>query len=135
MASYLFDASSIANLVKKGLVRPLADGVTMDLALYESLNAVWKEYKLLGRIDERAASEYVDIISEIFKAVEAWSARGLEGEIFNLASKEGLTVYDASYLYAAVKGRLTLVTDDQNLRDKASRYVTAIATKDLTGRR
>ena len=37
---YLFDASSILNLIKRGLVTPLADGLTLDLALYECLNAI-----------------------------------------------------------------------------------------------
>jgi predicted nucleic acid-binding protein len=134
MISYLFDASSIVNLVKRGLVRPLANGVTIDLVLYEALNAIWKEYKLIGGIDGDTALEYVDIISGVFEAVEALSLRGSEREVFELAAREGLTVYDASYLYAAMKDGLTLVTDDQNLKDKASKYVSAITTKDLTSK-
>jgi len=47
---YLLDVSSIVNLIKKGMVKPFANGVTIDLALYETLNAVWKEYKLLGKL-------------------------------------------------------------------------------------
>ena len=37
---YLFDASALVNLVKKGRVKPLARGATIEPALYESLNAV-----------------------------------------------------------------------------------------------
>jgi hypothetical protein len=39
---YLFDASAIANLVKRGSLKPLSEGVTLDPAAYEALNAVWK---------------------------------------------------------------------------------------------
>ena len=49
---YLFDASALVNLVKKDMVKPLAKGATIDLALYESPNAVWRKHRLLGRIDE-----------------------------------------------------------------------------------
>jgi hypothetical protein len=35
------------NLVKREYLKPLIDGATLDLAIYESLNAIWKEYLLL----------------------------------------------------------------------------------------
>ena len=75
---YLFDASALVNLVKKGRVKPLAKGATIDLALYGSLNAVWKEYRLLGRIDEETALRFVDVISDVFSVVDVLSVRGLE---------------------------------------------------------
>jgi predicted nucleic acid-binding protein len=41
---YLLDAGAIVNLVKKGGLKPLAEGATLDLTIYEALNAVWKEH-------------------------------------------------------------------------------------------
>lgn len=128
---YLFDASSIVNLVKKGVVRVFAYGATTDLALYEALNAIWKESKLLKRIDEETALEYVDILSMVFKVIKKISIEGSEDEVFKLALREGLTVYDASYLYPAIRDKLTLVTDDKRLLDKASRYVNAMRSSEL----
>ena len=128
---YLFDASSIVNLVKKRVVRVFAYGATTDLALYEALNAVWKESKLLKRIDEETALEYVDILSMVFKVIKKISIEGSEDEVFKLALREGLTVYDASYLYPAIRDELTLVTDDKRLLDKASRYVNAMRSSEL----
>jgi len=52
---YLFDSSAIINLVKKGTVKPFAHGVTLDLTLYEVLNAIWKEHLLLKRFDKETA--------------------------------------------------------------------------------
>lgn len=46
---YLFYSSAIINLVKRGYLKPLSKGVTLDLAIYECLSAVWKEHFLLGR--------------------------------------------------------------------------------------
>ena len=128
---YLFDASSIVNLVKSGIVEPFAEGATTELALYESLNAVWKEHRLLKRIDGEAAAEFVDILSGLFEALRVLSARGLEAEIFDLASREGLTVYDASYVCVAAERDLALVTDDRRLREKASKYVKVLSSREL----
>jgi len=128
---YLFDASSIVNLIKKGIVKPFADGVTLDLALYESLNAVWKEYRLLKRFNKETALMFIDIIGSIFSVVKVLSVRGLENEVFNLAYKEELTIYDASYLYTAMENKCTLVTDDQKLKGKALKYVKVITSSEL----
>jgi len=129
---YLFDSSSLVNLVKKGIVKPFVEGVTLDLAIYESISAVWKEYVLLNRIDGETALRFVSIISRVFEAMEVTSISGLESEVFKLASKENLTVYDASYLCVAVRRRLTLVTDDWKLRSIASKYTRVLASGDLT---
>jgi len=129
---YLFDSSSLVNLVKKGIVKPFVEGVTLDLAIYESINAVWKEYVLLKRIDEETALRLVSIISRVFEVMEVTSMSGLESEVFKLASKENLTVYDASYLYVSVGRKLTLVTDDWKLRSIASKYTRVLASGDLT---
>ncbi|ALL01980.1 hypothetical protein Pyrde_1937 [Pyrodictium delaneyi] len=131
---YLFDASALVNMVKKGRVRPLARGATIELALYESLNAVWKEYKLLGRIDEETALELVDVISSVFNVIEVLSVKGLEKGIFELAARDGLTVYDASYLYVAMKNGYILVTDDRELRNRASRYVETVSSSELANK-
>jgi len=131
---YLFDASALVNLVKKGRVKPLARGATIELALYESLNAVWKEYRLLGRIDEETALRFVDVISSVFSVIEMLSVKSLERGIFELAARDGLTVYDASYLYAAMKNGYTLVTDDRELRSRASRYVETASSNEIADR-
>ncbi len=131
MNQYLFDASSIVNLVKRGDIKILAEGKTLDLAYYESLNAIWKEHALLRRINEKIALEYVETLGLVFKAVKVDSIKGEEAKVFKLASKEGLTVYDASYLHIAVRDGLTLVTDDHRLKSKASQHIKVLTTKEL----
>lgn len=131
---YFYDASSIVNLIKRGLIKPFSNGISLDLALYESLNAIWKEYQLLKKLDKDSASLFVDIIEAVFNVVRVLSIRGLEKEIFNLASKEGLTIYDASYLYIALKNRFILVTDDEKLKNKASKYVKVVTSSELASK-
>ena len=132
MSQYLFDASAIVNLVKRGATKILEKGKTLDLALYESLNAILKELTKLRRIDEKTASEYVELLSQIFKLLKVESIRSEEiKNVFNLALKEGLTIYDASYLHVAIRENLVLVTDDQELKNKASRHIKVLTTEEL----
>jgi predicted nucleic acid-binding protein len=131
---YLFDASSIINLVKRAYLKPFARGVTLDLAIYESINAVWKECFLLHRLDEETARKLLSILKEVFDIIAIASIRGSEVEIFGFAVKEGLTVYDAAYLYYAVKNKLTLITDDRKLLVKAKQYVESMSTSELASR-
>jgi len=128
---YLLDASSIVNLIRRGSIRPLIEGVTLDLALYESLNAVWKEHRLLKRFDRKITSEFLGIISDVFSVIKIASIKGFEEGVFNLALKENVTIYDASYMYIAMKGGLILVTDDRKLKDRASKYLKVISTSEL----
>ena len=128
---YIFDASAIVNLVKKGRLTPLSDGVTLDLALYEGLNAVLKEHLLIKKLDHDLAARYIDIITRIFDVIEARSIKGLEGEVFNIARDHGLTIYDASYVAVALTDGLTLVTDDNMLREKVGDLIQTIDTSEL----
>ncbi len=131
---YFFDAASIVNLIKRGVVKPFANGATLNLALYESINAIWKEYQLLKRLEKNTALLFLDVISSIFNVINLISIRGVEREVFNLASKENLTIYDASYLYIAMKNKFTLITDDRRLGDKASKYIKVITSSELASK-
>ena len=59
------------------------------------------------------------------------SITGLEEEVSTLTLKENITVYDASYMYVAMRDNLIFVTDDQKLRNKASRYAKAIPSSEV----
>ncbi len=89
------------NLAKRGTVKVLAHGGTLDLALYEALNAMWKEHRL-GNIDEASTAKFAEVLGKPFDIIRVGSIRGSEKEALALASKEGPTVYDASYLYIAL---------------------------------
>lgn len=128
---YLFDASAIFNLVKRGYLKPLAKGVTLDLAVYEVLNAVWKEHYLLRHIDEETVKELLDVLERVFDVVTVASIRSEEARVFELAVKEGLTIHDAAYLYYALRNKLVLVTDDRRLMEKAKQYLETMSTREL----
>ncbi|MEM3045169.1 MAG: type II toxin-antitoxin system VapC family toxin [Candidatus Bathyarchaeia archaeon] len=122
-------------MVKRGVVEPFIHGVTLDIAPYESLSAIWKECRILKRLDEDTAMELLNVVSGVLAVMEMLTIRGVEREVFETASKEGLTVYDASYLHLAAKNDYTLVTDDRRLKERASKYVEVLNSKDLPLRR
>ena len=128
---YLFDASAIINLVKREYLKPFIDGATLDLAIYESLNAIWKEYLLLHHLDDETVKRLLSILRGIFSVVSIASISGYEYEVFELAVKEKLTVYDAAYLYYAAKNKLILITDDARLREKVKQYLETVSTREL----
>ena len=74
---YLFDASAIVNLVKRGSLKPLGWGASLDLAVYEALNAVWKEHRLRGCLDSDAARALAGILRGAFGVIPLGSIRGL----------------------------------------------------------
>ncbi len=128
---YVFDASALVNLAKRGCLKVLIDGATLDLAAYETLNSVWKEEALLGRIDRETANSFVKVLSLALRGVRVTGIAGHEADVYRLASEEKITVYDAAYLWLAVRENLVLVTDDKRLREKAVKYVEAVPSSTL----
>lgn len=120
------------NLVKKGMLRGFSDGFILDLTIYEAVNVVWKEYYLLNKISMDTAAKFIEVLSKIFEVISVLSVKGLESEVFNIAVKHGLTIYDASYVTVAIRRKLTLVTDDKELRKTVSHIVKTVTSDDLT---
>lgn len=132
---FLFDTSSIFTLVERGSLDLLLGGSTLELAFYEAVNAVWKQHYLLRRIDAQQALDYIDLLKMVFTALDIRTIRGEEDEVLQLAVREGLTAYDASYLHVALRDGLALVTQDRELAEKARRHVEVLEVKELEHRR
>ncbi len=84
----------------------------LDLTFYEVGNVIWKEYRKGNIKDVKTVTSF---FQEVLNLLPKMS---LDGELVNvekLAVEEGLTFYDASYLYAAISHKLKLVTEDKDL--------------------
>ncbi|MEM0458007.1 MAG: type II toxin-antitoxin system VapC family toxin [Sulfolobales archaeon] len=128
---YLYDASAIFNLVKRGELRVFLGGHTLDLAIYEVANAVWKECYLLKKIKIETAYRLIELLSKVFDIIDLHTIKGFEKEVMDIAVKEGVTIYDASYIYTAMRDKLTLATDDRKLMDIARKYVSVATTSEI----
>ena len=129
---YLFDASSIVRALREAKVVPLGGQALQWLAVYEVLNAFWKEAYLLHKLDPEEASSLVSDFTDLIQEMVILEPRGLEGDIFHIAISKGITVYDASYIALAAKHKLTLVTEDRKLSHTASGIVDVVSLSDIT---
>lgn len=127
----LFDASSVIAALKLSKPDILIDNYIQWLTVYESLNAIWKEFRLLNIMDPRMMYELIDVFLEIIKLMKILSPSSYEKEIVELAVNSDLTVYDASYIILAMKNNLLLVTEDKKLKRKATKYVHVLSITDL----
>jgi predicted nucleic acid-binding protein len=118
----LFDAGSIAEMLKKrrgDAVDVLAGDSTLDLAVYELGNVVWKESRRRGGTEEETQTT-ASYVEQVLGVMELYRIQiGDVKEIERYALKQNLSFYDASYFAAAKKGGKTLVTEDEQLRQAA----------------
>lgn len=124
--SYLFDSSSIFIAFKSDKEDLLLDNYTINLAIYELGNILWKETHVFQSMTMKDALDILDMLSEILSTMKIIEINSLKGEILKLAIKSGLTYYDASYAYVAKNKNLVLVTEDKKLRNALSRYAIKI---------
>jgi predicted nucleic acid-binding protein len=84
----------------------------LDLTIYEIGNIIWKEYKR-GKIKHSVL--VMKMFEEIIRNMKKLSSNQEMLEIFDVAVKNNITFYDASYIYIARKHGLKLVTEDADL--------------------
>ena len=126
----LFDPSAIINLCGERKIDQLIDGCTLDLAFYEVGNAVWKQVHVYKAITIEEGNTVLDSLTEVIKRLREIEVKN-PLEILKIAVEEDLTYYDASYLDAAIKNGLTLVTDDKKLYAVGKKYVETLKSDEL----
>ena len=122
----IFDASAILNLLEEGTLPDFSESATINLALYEIGNAVWKQVHLTKRLNQSQGEKIIlsaSLLIDKMKYINIDVVNTLK-----IAVKEGLTFYDASYIQIAYSTRSELITDDKKLRDKAEKYVETAGT-------
>ncbi len=119
----LFDTSSIIEILTSqgmGAADLLGEGARTELTLFEVGNVVWKSR---GPHPRRDDAEAIRRIKEAGRVISLMSVAGLQpseaGEVIEIILRNGLSFYDASYLYLALRDGFTLVTEDEALRKAA----------------
>jgi predicted nucleic acid-binding protein len=127
MPTLLFDASAIINLFTRGSGKVLSstrNGSVLDLTPYEVGNAVWRLCRLEGKLTSEEASTLLGTATDLFEQLGRVPYQELDAKrISEIAISGKLTFYDASYVAAAELKRMTLVTDDAELREVAKKHV------------
>ena len=121
---HVLDSSAIALILKRlgrESIEVLEESVTTGLAIYELGNILWKEYalrRLIGLEEAVRKAEQIAKILEIIKLENIASAEEFK-EVMKLAAELKLTFYGASYLQVAKRMGIPLVTEDEELSEKA----------------
>ncbi|MDE1766180.1 MAG: type II toxin-antitoxin system VapC family toxin [Thaumarchaeota archaeon] len=134
MKNRLYDASSLINVVRIGgsqSIRMLDGHHVLDLTIYEVSNVMWKLVYREKKITQEQSSVLLDSVLLLMQRMKVVSIGGLEKHVQELAVREGLTAYDASYLAVAEHLDLVLVTDDRKLERAGRKYVKVLKTSDF----
>ena len=115
----LFDASALVNLAINGgskAADAIAEGSGISLTFYEIGNSVWKLHYLLKKLSHDDAKSLLETSLQLFGRLDILNLTASDAiQVEELASVRKVTFYDSSYLYAAKKNKLALVTDDERL--------------------
>ena len=128
---YVFDSSSIFILAEKKQFKYFTDGFTLSLAKYEIGNILWKEHHLFHRITAKELEEMISIYEDVFRNMDVFDVGGHLGYISKMASRLGISFYDASYVYFASKEGCFLITADIGLAKRAHQEIKVLRPDDL----
>ena len=107
--------AAVANILKKGGAL-----YTVDLALAEGLNVIWKHASVLKDLELEEANSAVEDLARIYDGLNIIAAREITTEAMHVALTQNISVYDALYIAAAQKMNGTLYTADQKLCNAAN---------------
>ena len=102
--------------------------------MYEACNSLWKMVTLLKTLSLEDATDIATTLKEatLKNVIQTTSFGELDfSRALNVAKKEKLTFYDASYIVVAENKKATLVTDDEKLKKAAEKYVETINYSNL----
>lgn len=105
---------------------------TVDLALVEGLNVVWKHANVLKDLKAEEAGAAAEDLTKVYDGLNIVTAREIAQEAEQLALAQNITVYDALYIAAAQKLNGTLYTADQKLCTTANKITNSKLLKPKT---
>jgi predicted nucleic acid-binding protein len=88
---------------------------TVDIALAESLNAIWKHTNIHKDLDLHDAKSAVRDLIEMHSKMQILTTGELAEKTATIAQSQDLTVYDALYVAATQKLKAVLLTSDKKL--------------------
>lgn len=137
-AQRLFDTSALVDIILGEGGNDVGISIVfneclLDLTMYEAANALWKIAVAQDLLADDELQDAIDILGRLSHEVRFERAAETELQrIMQVARRDGLSFYDASYLTIAERDDLSLVTEDSALQDAAIRQdVTVEAVNEL----
>jgi predicted nucleic acid-binding protein len=113
----VFDASSIFTAVREKKTDILKNSFSVVLARYEIGNVLWKETSIRKLYTAEEGKTLINFFDRVFSEMKLIHPE-LE-DVYTTALRLQLSFYDASYVHAALKLKLPLVTEDKKIKEKA----------------
>lgn len=99
---------------------------TVDIALAESLNAIWKHVKIHKDLEADEAESVIKDLTRIYDSMNVLTTRVLSKEAAEIALAKDITIYDSLYIAAARKLKATLYTADKKLKNASNKIITSV---------
>lgn len=122
----LFDASSIFEALAEGKVLPLFEQTTIDLAMYELMNVLWKHVHLLEIMSRDEAQVFSENLKILFGEMNVTPIPEYMEQALEIAINFNISTYDTSYISVASTHNLILVSEDR--KQKAVAQENDVAT-------
>jgi len=94
---------------------------TVDIALAEGLNAIWKHVKIHKDLKTEEAKSAVQDLTKIHDKLNILKTHELSEETAEIALTQNITIYDSLYITATRKLKATLYTADRKLHNTAKK--------------
>jgi len=112
--------TSITNLLRKGY-----SFYTVDIALAESLNAIWKHVKIHKDLKTEGVKSAIQDLTKIHDKLNILTTRELSEETTDIALTQNITIYDSLYIAATRKLKATLYTADRKLCNMSKKIISS----------
>jgi predicted nucleic acid-binding protein len=110
--------TEVSGFLKKGYTL-----CTVDIALAECLNVIWKHSNLLKDLESEEASLVAEDLTKLYNGLSITPTRELKDEAMQIAISQNITVYDALFIAATQKTNATLYTADKKLCTKTDKLI------------
>jgi len=90
----------------------------VDIALAETLNAIWKHVKMHKDLTTEDANSTIQDLIKVYDKLNILTTRELSEEAFEIALTQNMTIYDSLYIAATKKLKATLYTPEASRRIK-----------------
>ena len=88
---------------------------TIDLALPEALNTIWKHCLKIGDLSREEAVSSVEDLLNLWSKLKIYSSREVAEQAFMLALEEGVTVYNSLYIQLAKPPCISSIEENEEL--------------------
>ena len=121
MIETVIDSSVLTDIMLGELSREknliiLKNGVTIDLAVKETINAIWKHVNFFN-LNEEYGEELVNRVQSLFIKLE--DHRRFYGKAFRISVDNKITVYDSLFIALSLERNARLATLDRKQADVA----------------